>query len=281
MTTPVNPATRVPSRSKKAPTSGPGGLPAISATDRILHRVLSKRPDERYSSADALATDLRGALQLAASDQVAEARPMLRLAVLPFRLLKRDPDTDYLGLSLADALVSSLTGLESLVVRSSLKSARYANTVPDLEVVAADLAVDVVLLLEALQPSDAAAEDATAAFRVFPSEVEAAVLDGLRRGNESKLAETIETPDGAGIDRHVRPEVLHFAAELHLEQRGVEVGDGRDAARPGEKASPVLGNVQSNGVDRTESGNRDPSARDDAHGDGTHCGGLFLIACSM
>jgi hypothetical protein len=29
--------------------------------------------------------------------------------------------------------VSSLTGLESLVVRSSLKTARYANTVPDLE----------------------------------------------------------------------------------------------------------------------------------------------------
>ncbi len=109
------------------------GSPAISAADRILHRALSKKLEERYQTADALAADLRAALQLAAGDQVAEARPMLRLAVLPFRLLKRDPETDYLGLSLADALVSSLTGLESLVVRSSLKSARYANTVPDLE----------------------------------------------------------------------------------------------------------------------------------------------------
>ena len=109
------------------------GSPAISAADRILHRALSKKPEERYPTAEALAADLRAALPLAAGDQVAEARTMLRLAVLPFRLLKRDPETDYLGLSLADALVSSLTGLESLVVRSTLKSARYANTVPDLE----------------------------------------------------------------------------------------------------------------------------------------------------
>ena len=130
------------------------GSPAISAVDRVLHRALSKKPEDRYPSADALAADLRNASQLAASDQVAEARPMLRLAVLPFRLLKRDPETDYLGLSLADALVSSLTGLESLVVRSSLKTARYANTVPDLEAIASDLAVDVVLTGSMMRAQD-------------------------------------------------------------------------------------------------------------------------------
>jgi serine/threonine protein kinase/tetratricopeptide (TPR) repeat protein len=130
------------------------GSPAVSAADRILHRALSKKREERYPTAEALVADLRAALQLAADDSVAEARPMLRLAVLPFRLLKRDPDTDYLGLSLADALVSSLTGLESLVVRSSLKTARYANTVPDLGVLAADLAVDVVLTGSMLRTQD-------------------------------------------------------------------------------------------------------------------------------
>jgi non-specific serine/threonine protein kinase len=130
------------------------GSPAISAVDRVLHRALSKKPEDRYPTADTLAADLRNALQLAASDQVAEARPMLRLAVLPFRLLKRDPETDYLGISLADALVSSLTGLESLVVRSSLKTARYANTVPDLEAMATDLAVDVVLTGSMIRTQD-------------------------------------------------------------------------------------------------------------------------------
>ena len=42
MMTPVNPATRVPSRSKKAPTSGPAGLASISATEpgsRMVRRL--------------------------------------------------------------------------------------------------------------------------------------------------------------------------------------------------------------------------------------------------
>lgn len=121
------------------------GSPAIAAIDRVLHRALAKDPAERYQTADAFGADLRAAAPLVDSGARAEARPILRLAVLPFRLLKPDPETDYLGLSLADALASSLLGLESLVVRSSLKSARYANTVPDLNALAADLAVDVVL----------------------------------------------------------------------------------------------------------------------------------------
>ena len=130
------------------------GSPAVTAADRILHRVLAKKPEERYATAEALAADLRAALRLASDDPVAQARSILRLAVLPFRLLKRDPDTDYLGLSLADALASSLTGLESLVVRSTLKSARYANTVPDLQTVATDLAVDVILTGTILRVQD-------------------------------------------------------------------------------------------------------------------------------
>ena len=130
------------------------GSPAITAADRVLHRALAKQPDERYPTAEALAADLRAVLSLADNDQVAEARPILRLAVLPFRLLRPDPQTDYLGISLADALVSSMMGLESLVVRSTLKSACYANTVPDLNALAVDLAVDVVLTGSILRASD-------------------------------------------------------------------------------------------------------------------------------
>ena len=130
------------------------GSPAIVAVDRVLHRALAKQPNERYPTADALAADLRAGLALADNDQIAEARPILRLAVLPFRLLRPDPQVDYLGVSLADALVSSLMGLESLVVRSSLKSARYANAAPDLNALAVDLAVDVVLTGSILRADD-------------------------------------------------------------------------------------------------------------------------------
>ena len=121
------------------------GAPAVIAADRMLHRALAKAAADRYATSEAFAADLRSALALVESGQTVEARPILRLAVLPFRQLKPDADTDYLGPSLADALVSSLAGLESLVVRSTLKSARYAQPPLDLDRIASDLAVDVVL----------------------------------------------------------------------------------------------------------------------------------------
>jgi serine/threonine protein kinase/tetratricopeptide (TPR) repeat protein len=130
------------------------GSPAISAIDRVVRRALSKAPEDRYPSADALAADLRPLLPLVDSGQVTEARAMTRLAVLPFRLLKPDPEIEYLGLSLADVIASSLSGLESLVVRSSIKTAPYANTIPDLKVVSADLAVDAVLTGSILRAND-------------------------------------------------------------------------------------------------------------------------------
>src|SRR6187401_1093143 len=49
-----------------------------------------------------------------------------RLIVLPFRMLRPDPDTEFLAFSLADALTASLSGLQSLVVRSSMAAARFA-----------------------------------------------------------------------------------------------------------------------------------------------------------
>ena len=53
------------------------------------------------------------------------ARPRA-LIVLPFRMLRPDPETEFLAFSLPDALTGSLTGLRSLVVRSSMAAARFA-----------------------------------------------------------------------------------------------------------------------------------------------------------
>jgi len=50
-----------------------------------------------------------------------------RLIVLPFRMLRPDPETEFLAFSLPDALTSSLGGLQSLVVRSSMAAARFAG----------------------------------------------------------------------------------------------------------------------------------------------------------
>jgi DNA-binding winged helix-turn-helix (wHTH) protein/tetratricopeptide (TPR) repeat protein len=50
-----------------------------------------------------------------------------RLIVLPFRMLRPDPETEFLAFSLPDALTSALGGLQSLVVRSSITAARFAG----------------------------------------------------------------------------------------------------------------------------------------------------------
>jgi len=121
------------------------GSPAVSAVDRVLSRALAKAPADRQTSAEAFAAELRTILPLTGDDRAVAARQILRLAVLPFRLLRPDAAIDYLAVSLADALVMALSGLESLVVRSSLQSAKHAGASPDLAAVAADLAVDVVL----------------------------------------------------------------------------------------------------------------------------------------
>jgi serine/threonine protein kinase/tetratricopeptide (TPR) repeat protein len=121
------------------------GSPAIAAVDRVVHRALAKEPRDRYLSADAMAKELRAALLLADSDATVRARVMSRLIVLPFRILRPNPETDFLAFSLPDAITSSLSGLESLIVRSSLAAARFAGDAPNLKTIAEEADVDVVL----------------------------------------------------------------------------------------------------------------------------------------
>jgi eukaryotic-like serine/threonine-protein kinase len=122
-----------------------GGSPAISAIDRILGRALAKNPEDRYQEADAMAEELRAVVRLEDSGTRAQVRSIRRLIVLPFRTLRSDPDTDFLAFSLPEAIGASLTGLSSLVVRSSLAAARYSTGAPDLKEIAREADVDVVL----------------------------------------------------------------------------------------------------------------------------------------
>jgi non-specific serine/threonine protein kinase len=129
-----------------------GGSAAIASIDRVIHKALAKRPQDRYHSAAAMADDLRGAT-ITDSGVIAPIRPVTRLIVLPFRVLRPDPDIDFLAFSLSDALTTSLSGLDSLVVRSSLAAARFAGEV-DLDTVAAKADVDAVLTGTLLRAND-------------------------------------------------------------------------------------------------------------------------------
>ena len=121
------------------------GSPAVWALDRVVRRALAKAPSDRYLDIASFADALSPTRALLDGGAVTEARAMTRLAVLPFRLLRTDPEIEYLSLSLADVIANALSGLESLVVRSSLSTAKYATGVPDLGAAARELSVDVVL----------------------------------------------------------------------------------------------------------------------------------------
>jgi serine/threonine protein kinase/tetratricopeptide (TPR) repeat protein len=130
------------------------GSPAVAALDRVIRRALAKRPSDRPPTADAMAGELR-ALGPAADDRTpALARALTRLVVLPFRVLRPDPETDFLAFSLPDAISTSLSGHGSLIVRSSAIAARFAGDTPDLKALATEGDVDVVVMGTLMRSGD-------------------------------------------------------------------------------------------------------------------------------
>jgi eukaryotic-like serine/threonine-protein kinase len=130
------------------------GSPVVAAVDRVIRTALAKRPADRPESADAMAGALREIRGTEADDTSAVAHALTRLVVLPFRILRPDPETDFLAFSLPDAIATSLSGTGSLIVRSSAVAARYAGASPDLKVVAAEADVDRVVMGTLLRSGD-------------------------------------------------------------------------------------------------------------------------------
>jgi TolB-like protein len=126
----------------------------VAAVDRVIRRALAKRPADRYPSADAMAEDLRGVRGVDSDGTRAMARPLTRLVVLPFRILRPDPESDFLAFSLPDAITTSLSGIGTLVVRSSAAAARFAGEAPDFKSIAAEADVDRVVMGTLLRSGD-------------------------------------------------------------------------------------------------------------------------------
>src|SRR5690242_18296926 len=98
---------------------------------------------------------LMGALAVGwLSSRGAKAVPPRSLAILPFQSLKADPDSDFLGFSLADAVITKLDYVSSLTVRPSSAVQPYRQGSIDLPRVAANLHVDTVLTGNFLRDGD-------------------------------------------------------------------------------------------------------------------------------
>jgi DNA-binding winged helix-turn-helix (wHTH) protein/tetratricopeptide (TPR) repeat protein len=83
-----------------------------------------------------------------------EPKAIRRLIVLPFRMLRPDPGTDFLAFSLPEALTTSLAALNSVVVRSSLAASRFSAGTQDLKTVAAEADVDLIITGTLLSAGD-------------------------------------------------------------------------------------------------------------------------------
>jgi TolB-like protein len=130
------------------------GSPAVAAADRVIRRALAKRPVDRPASADAMAAELRAVRGIDGDDTATLARALTRIVVLPFRVLRPDAETDFLAFSLPDAIATSLSGIGSLVVRSSTTAGRFARETPDLKALAAEADVDRVVMGTLLRSGD-------------------------------------------------------------------------------------------------------------------------------
>jgi eukaryotic-like serine/threonine-protein kinase len=129
------------------------GSPAVAGIDRVIRKAMAKSPADRPSSAEAMADELRGVGAQSGTTRVV-AQALTRVVVLPFRILRPDPETDFLAFSLPDAIATSLSGNPSLVVRSSIVAGRFGVDAPDLNALAVEADVDRVVLGTLLRSGD-------------------------------------------------------------------------------------------------------------------------------
>ena len=130
------------------------GDATVVALDHALRRALAKHPRDRPASGREMLEEIEAATAKHVAGVTTMARPLTRLAVLPFRLLRSDPEIDFLPFALADAVSASLSGLPSVVIRPSAAVARFASESPDLKALASEADVDLVLVGTLLRARD-------------------------------------------------------------------------------------------------------------------------------
>ncbi len=120
----------------------------------IVHRAIQPDPLQRYDSVEALSADIQHALSglaipnysaaVTTQETLTQASPG-SVAVLPFRLLGTDSTSEgYLGLGITDALITKLSNIGRISVKSTSAVMKYAG-VADTVAAGRELGVEFIL----------------------------------------------------------------------------------------------------------------------------------------
>src|SRR5215831_17489681 len=121
--------------------------------DNIILKALRKEPGERYESVAAFRDDLQrylnGMAVLAPAYAPARKSDVKSIAILPLKILNLGESSDtgdaFLGLGLADAMITRLSGVRALAVRPTSAVAPYSDEHADPLRAGRELGVDYVL----------------------------------------------------------------------------------------------------------------------------------------
>jgi eukaryotic-like serine/threonine-protein kinase len=206
------------------------GSAVVAAIDRVIRKGLAKKPADRPASAREMADELRGIHGAAGDHTAAVAHALTRLVVLPFRVLRPDPESDFLAFSLPDAIATSLSGIGSLVVRSSAAAARFAGETPDLKALAVEADVDRVVMGSLVRSGDqvratAQLVEAPGGTLLTSHTVQAPLGDlfGLQDDIARRVVDALSLPLGARTASPT-PDAPHNARAYALYLRANEVG---------------------------------------------------------
>jgi TolB-like protein len=195
------------------------GSAEIEVLFGVLRSALERDPKRRVARADDLASQLRQALS--APRGAAAHAQIRRFVALPLRILRADPDTDFLAFSVPDAVSAALSNVASIIVRSP-QAVPQGTDVRDL---GASLGVDVVFTGSLLRAGSAVRvtgqlTDAAAGTLIWTDTVQAPISDlfHLQDTLTERIVSSLALPLSAGDRRalgHQAPSSAE-AYELYL-----------------------------------------------------------------
>jgi serine/threonine protein kinase len=228
------------------------GSRELQSIDRVLRQAMAKDPADRIARADLLAALLRDAV--AAPHAAPDAAPVpagerkppktTRFVALPLRILRPDPETDFLAFSVPDAVSMALASLESVIVRSPQAA---PATAADVRAIGRDLAVDVVLTGTLLRSGSdvrvsAQLTDAASGTILWSDRADAPIADLFQLQDTltgrivSSLALPLSAADRHALDRQAPTNAEAYALYMRANQLTTNAGQWEEAMRLYERA---------------------------------------------